>query len=100
MKGKKEIVEIHWEDYVVQVSRWAFTLFERSIRKSGKNKGEEYLNFITDHTNLENALKSMLHQESLKHGDTFSLKEYIQLWKDISLQMKADLHKELSVVSY
>lgn len=100
-KNNTDVVEINWKSYRITVDKLQFTLQVRHTAKK-KETGEEYERITEEgyfHT-LDNCLRRVVRLETLKHKDTYELKQYIDLYKSISLQLKADLHHELSVASY
>ena len=88
--------EIIWDNYKIEADPLSRTLYSKRVVKSGKNKGKVEWD-VEGHFNLyrmDALLQKMLHLESLKHGHTFSLEEYIGLWARLYEKMKEDLDKK------
>ena len=92
---------INWKNYRIDVDEFQWILVETVETKKPTNakmlkgwhpgKTKDVVHGY--YSSFDNCMKTLLRIESLKQGNTFTLVEYIKMWKALSDQMKTDLAK-------
>jgi len=79
----------------ITVDQYSRTLHRKRVVKTGKGKGNEEWSIVGHYNrhSMDNLLKTMLHIESMRHGHTFSLEEYIALWARLYEKFIEDVRK-------
>lgn len=86
-----------FEDYRIGVNERCFILYTRKVVQAGKHKGEERWEHVGEYNpyRMDHLLQRILHLETAKHGETFAIGEYINLWARLGEKLKTEINKKL-----